>query len=701
MTRIKIFLRFIAICFASFQGMVYGTSSERTIPDPCCSIGPIPSWIKKIPVQPAPLGQAQDHEDLFLLIDNQIDSDEKAEYYHAAKYLPSQASIQDHSYIEIEFDPSYESIILHDLRVLRGGESLDRISTARMEIIQPEKGMGEFLYSGVKSWIIFLDDIQPGDVMEYGYSRLGRIPVLKDYLTTVFGLQYSSHLNHGFFRIIGSKNHPLHFKSFRTKLQPLHQTIENDREEWIWEITDIPPCEINGSSLPSWYIHKPLVQISEFDQWADVAKWGSQLFRLTKRRSEEMIQLVRTLQSKSPDLEQQILQAIQFVQNDIRYSGFELGDNAYLPYDPHIVLQRRSGDCKDKTLLLKAILDLMGVKSFPVWVHSSLKEHIIDWHPSPTILNHSILQIQLGDEQFWIDPTQPFQGGNLRTMVCYPYGRGLVLSEETSGLTEIPFSSEGSSTKAVTTLKLGISNDPSRLVSETLYTGYDADVMRRFYKQNGVRTTEDHLHEYYAKQYGIINSAVPLELKDSQEKNELVITVAYDVVNPWKVDDKEKVLSLDVNPGEIVSALTFSIDATRKMPHYLSYPCNVVEDIYVVCSETSWEDNPMRLKIDNDEVVFLSDIKLKDDSCLHYRYELMTKKDHIPTDKMRKWRKNLQKMSNTIFQAVTMPIESEPEQEEEGEEDVSPPFPTPFIKVFALGCIALAFSWLSFMLLRK
>jgi len=58
----------------------------------------------------------------------------------------------------------------------------------------------------------------------------------------------------------------------------------------------------------------------------------------------------------------------RWVQKNIRYIAIEDGDNGFKPRDASLVFQRRYGDCKDKSSLLKSLLRAAGLDASLAWI---------------------------------------------------------------------------------------------------------------------------------------------------------------------------------------------------------------------------------------------------------------------------------------------------------------------------------------------
>ena len=57
-----------------------------------------------------------------------------------------------------------------------------------------------------------------------------------------------------------------------------------------------------------------------------------------------------------------------FVVTDVRYVAWEFGVHGYKPYNASTIFSRRHGDCKDKAILIGAMLKLAGIRAWPVLI---------------------------------------------------------------------------------------------------------------------------------------------------------------------------------------------------------------------------------------------------------------------------------------------------------------------------------------------
>src|SRR6185437_10954224 len=152
------------------------------------SIAPEPSWVAPAPT--APTEQAPPDESVleYLLDDTQERVTAKTvERYRHIRFRPrSPAQVEDGSQVELDFNPAFERLVIHHVRVERDGRALAALTAREVKLVQREKGFEERIYDGTLSALVFLHDVRVGDVVDYAYSVEGANPVLGGKYVTAF-----------------------------------------------------------------------------------------------------------------------------------------------------------------------------------------------------------------------------------------------------------------------------------------------------------------------------------------------------------------------------------------------------------------------------------------------------------------------------------------------------------------------------------
>ncbi len=401
--------------------------------------GPPPAWVKPVAAAippPSPPGQVTEGFEMLLLDRQEMVSTPTIERFrHIVYRLQDERAVQQHSQIEIVFDSSYEQVTLHQVAVIRNGRPTDQLKPRRIRLVQRESRIDYQIYDGSLSLVLLLEDVRPGDVVEYSYTRRGSNPVFRGHYMSAVSLQQDVPLQRVHFRLLWPRDRRLFVARLRTSVEPsIHEA--GPYREYVWDQANIA-AGVLDADLPTWFDPFPEIQLSDFASWSEVAAWGESLFATRGPAPAELVAPLAKIRSAFPSTPARVLAALRFVQDEVRYLGVEIGVNSHVPYPPATVIRRRYGDCKDKVLLLLTMLRELGVAARPALVSTDYGAHIRDFHPTANLYDHAIVQVTLDGRRYWIDPTALYQRGDLQS-VAPPFEAALVLGDSGDSLSVIP-----------------------------------------------------------------------------------------------------------------------------------------------------------------------------------------------------------------------------------------------------------------------
>ena len=152
------------------------------------------------------------------------------------------------------------------------------------------------------------------------------------------------------------------------------------------------------------------------------------------------------------------------------------------PRPPAESFRRRFGDCKDKAVLLSALLRRLGFDAAPALVDADGGRLLPDKLPSAGVFDHCIVRLRHASATCWIDATRTHQGTGLATRFGSEFERALVLAAGESGLAEVvrPTEAEGrvEVTDRIDCRKL---DSPAEMRSEFVYSGGEAERVRDYF----------------------------------------------------------------------------------------------------------------------------------------------------------------------------------------------------------------------------
>jgi lipoprotein NlpI/transglutaminase-like putative cysteine protease len=375
---------------------------------------PVPSWVEPTAIPEGNTGAPL----VFRLVDTQFLVKETPIFYlHRAVMVNEAASLTAAGQISIGFVPEYQRLHLHAVRVLRDNEVLDRTSSSTVRFLQRETGLERGLYSGEVTASVLVNDLRVGDTLDVSYSIEGQNPVFGGKFSNLAGWDQRAPTTLRRVVLSYPASRQISWRpigNWRLGLVlPVESTVDG-MHKLRFQAESVPEAPLEPSTPPD-HIAYRVLQFSEYPDWNDVITWANGLFQFDGIHDQELRQLVGKLRAL-PTNEDRVSAALEFVQSQIRYFSVSLGESSHRPAAPDIVIKRRYGDCKDKSLLLMSLLREVGIESSPVLVKLGRRKALEGMLPSPLMFDHVIVKVMVDGEAFYLDPTRLGQHGHLNRM---------------------------------------------------------------------------------------------------------------------------------------------------------------------------------------------------------------------------------------------------------------------------------------------
>ncbi|MCP4228979.1 MAG: DUF3857 domain-containing protein [bacterium] len=307
----------------------------------------------------------------------------------------------------VVYEPSRESAELRRMAVIKpNGDELTANRIYDSNIFD----IGNRLYHSDIAKVIEMPNLAPGDYIDFEYSVQPTGPNLySDYFGDVFQFgDINSALKSRYILSVPSQR-DFYFKTYRGVPAP---SVERSGGKTIYtyEMDGLPHIT-EESYMPPMSETVPLLRVSTFRTWNEVARWYSGLIRDVYAETAEADALAEKLYDPNLSHDRLMASVYNYVVKNVRYVGLEFGVNGYRPRSPRDVLQTSYGDCKDKATLLNTVMDNYGFETYPVMIRTStLGETEYDL-PMLGYFNHMISYVELPDGSgYFLDGTASFSG---------------------------------------------------------------------------------------------------------------------------------------------------------------------------------------------------------------------------------------------------------------------------------------------------
>jgi transglutaminase-like putative cysteine protease len=198
-----------------------------------------------------------------------------------------------------------------------------------------------------------------------------------------------------------------------------------------WELSNLPAVDLEDVPLhPDWFslagrmsVHFGRNEIPEGDAlWADIGNWYDKLESPESEGGPDIAAAAKSAAADG-DFMAKLAKIADFMQQQIRYVGIEIGIGNQQAHPAEEVFQKRYGDCKDKATLMVAMLDAVGIRA--TWVAVDDRRGVIDPGTPSGFGDHMIAAIEIpgsydnprlqavvmaktGKRYLIFDPTNPY-----------------------------------------------------------------------------------------------------------------------------------------------------------------------------------------------------------------------------------------------------------------------------------------------------
>lgn len=476
----------------------------------------------------------------FWLSDTRLDAtgSERVFTSRLVQQVTGSDGLQSAASFEATFNPSYERLVVHGIRVWRDGSAREAARPEAFELFRRELNLERAVYDGRLTAHMILPDVRVGDVVDTAFSIVGSNPVLKNSLSLSPRLQWSSPVIETRVEIRIPAGRAVSLKPFGRLPKVQDVTVDGVRS-LRWVARDAATWRHEADS-PPWHVGYASVHVADTVAWDAVAGLFAGFYDPPERLPETLETATVGIMAAEPTAAGRAATGLRFVQEALRYHSVGVGDGGFRPRPVETIWETRYGDCKDASRLLVAVLRRMGIEAVPALVNTRVGPNLEHEVPNATAFDHCIVRLTIDGESWWVDPTQSSQGGDLMNLTRPRHGWALPLvgGSTLERMREAPIPTVCATRETWTFDKRA--SLPARLEMRTVYRDWRADDMRRWLANEGRRNVSRRFRESLEAEYGQLVEAAPLQVSDAAAENRLEVVELYDVDRPFKTIDVKR-----------------------------------------------------------------------------------------------------------------------------------------------------------------
>jgi len=317
--------------------------------------------------------------------------------------VKSESAVREFGLLIYPFAASFETVQIPYVRVRKPDGSLVETPASDVQELDSPVSREAPMYTDQREKHVAVKSLSVGDTLEVNVHWTIHDPIARGHFW----------YDHSFFRdgvclkeiLEIDVPHNLPVKLRNPDFQP---SVQDDGARRVYTFENVNLKRKEESKIPAWEkgykgVPPPDVQVSSFSSWKEVGDWFEALVKPKSAATPEIRSKAEELTKGKTTNEDKIRALYDFVSTRFRYIGIDLGLSRYTPHSAAEVLANRYGDCKDKHTLVAALLQAIGISSYPVLISSNFR--IDPAFPSPSLFDHVITALPQGESFAFLDTT--------------------------------------------------------------------------------------------------------------------------------------------------------------------------------------------------------------------------------------------------------------------------------------------------------
>jgi len=262
-------------------------------------------------------------------------------------------------------------------------------------------------YSDAMVKIVTMPEVNAGSVIEYKSIIYTKKPQIENTFWEDSFLLSNTPTKLLRFKISFPKKLNIRYKEFNVKHKPAI-TEDDSTITYAWEIQDVYDSRKKEKYTPPPTLDDILegIEFSSIADWKDVSNWYYALVEKNLIITPEIETATRKAVEGKTSVRDRTRAIVEYIQDNFRYVSMSFGAYSLEPHPTDEVFRNKYGDCKDLSLLLKAMLKVAGVESDLALFQDefSISDPRYDL-PIPSLFDHVLVLVRdEKNEEFYVDP---------------------------------------------------------------------------------------------------------------------------------------------------------------------------------------------------------------------------------------------------------------------------------------------------------
>ena len=306
--------------------------------------------------------------------------------------------------VSLPFNASYQSVKILKARTIKKDGTVLEVKPDDVRVASPYNDY--LMYDDAQTIGFSLPGIEDDCVIDYTWQEITRPLLMPGQYGSYWRFNGEEPVQLSRYTLTAPAEQPLKFKSYNdaTLAPSVSLAPDGKTKTYVWERRGTQPVTPEPA-MPDTNDVYTWMEVSSLDSWQSVAHWFWELARPQMKPSASIRREVARLIAGKTTSSEKARACYDWVAGKTRYVGLEFGLSAFKPHAASEVHDKLYGDCKDKATLLISMLDLAGIKAYPVLLKAGDPRPIEPGLPGLNAFNHCIAQAEIDGRPVWLDAT--------------------------------------------------------------------------------------------------------------------------------------------------------------------------------------------------------------------------------------------------------------------------------------------------------
>lgn len=371
---------------------------------------PVPAWVDAAPIDVAVSTDSSKPQQRIHDSQVRVDHGQVWNYFDDAVRIDNPEMLARVGTVTATWAPDHGDLIVHGITIVRGTQRIDALASgARFQVLRREAELESLQLNGLLTATLLVEGLRVGDVLDVRMSVTQLDPALSGHGNAAARLvALPQGLGFGRARLLWRDEDKANLKTYLEGVTP----ELSQKGGWHEALVRLPVAKQpdKAPQAPGRFAAPPLLELSDFADWADVSRTMEPLYRTSAptaaiKPGGDLDGEVAKIAAATADPRRRIALALQLVQDKVRYFAVSMEGGNLVPQAPEQTWSFRYGDCKAKTLLLLAILGKLGIPAEAALANLGNGDLVHDRLPSVMAFNHVMVLAQAGGKTLWLDGT--------------------------------------------------------------------------------------------------------------------------------------------------------------------------------------------------------------------------------------------------------------------------------------------------------